>query len=65
MTGLRYGELFAGYHGLGMGLQSVLGGSTAWFSEFDKHPSAILAHHWPDVPNHGDITRWTGSISSR
>ena len=24
-------------------------------------PSAILRHHWPDVPNHGDVktTDWT------
>lgn len=54
---LKYGSLFSGYGGLDLGLQSVLGGSTAWFSEFDKHPSAILAHHWPDIPNHGDITK--------
>lgn len=54
---LRYGSLFSGYGGLDLGLQSVLGGTTAWFSEFDKHPSAILAHHWPDIPNHGDITK--------
>ena len=24
--------------------------------EYDDAPSKILAHHWPDVPNHGDIT---------
>lgn len=40
-----------------MGVQSVLGGETAWFCEFDKAPSEILAHHWPDVPNLGDITK--------
>lgn len=28
----------------------------AWFVEFDKHPSAILARHWPNVPNYGDVT---------
>lgn len=53
---LRYGSLFSGYGGLEMGVQSVLGGTTAWFCEFDKAPSKILAHHWPDVPNLGDIT---------
>jgi DNA (cytosine-5)-methyltransferase 1 len=53
---MRYGSLFSGYGGLDMGVQSVLGGSTAWHVEFDKAPSAILAHHWPDVPNYGDIT---------
>lgn len=54
---LRIGELFAGYGGLGAGVRAVLGGEIAWFSEFDAAPSKILAHHWPDVPNHGDITK--------
>lgn len=54
---MRYGSLFSGYGGLDLGVQSVLGGSTAWFCEFDKAPSAILARHWPDVPNLGDITK--------
>lgn len=53
---LRYGSLFSGYGGLDAGVQSVVGGTTAWFSEFDKHPHAILAHRFPDVPNLGDIT---------
>ena len=53
---LRVGELFAGYGGLGMGLSMVVDAEPVWFVEFDKHPSAILAHHWPDIPNYGDIT---------
>ncbi|TFB96549.1 MULTISPECIES: DNA cytosine methyltransferase [unclassified Cryobacterium] len=53
----RIGELFAGYGGLGMGVQSVIGGEVVWFSEFDAAPSKILAHHFPGVPNHGDITK--------
>lgn len=53
----RIGELFAGYGGLAQGLQEVIGGDVVWFSEFDSAPSKILAHHWPDVPNHGDITK--------
>ena len=53
---MRIGELFAGYGGLGMGVQAVLGGTVAWHSEFDPAPSKVLAHHHPDVPNHGDIT---------
>lgn len=28
------------------------------FAEIDKFPSAILAHHYPDVPNLGDITKF-------
>lgn len=54
---LTYGSLCAGMGGLEMGVQSVLGGETRWMSEFDPHPSRILAHHQPHVPNLGDMTR--------
>lgn len=57
VSGPRIGELFAGYGGLGMGVQAALGGEIAWFSEFDKGPSKILEHRFPGVPNHGDITK--------
>lgn len=29
----------------------------AAFAEVEKFPSAVLAHHWPQVPNMGDMTR--------
>ena len=54
---LRIGSLFSGYAGLDLAVQSVLNAETVWFSEFDAAPSKILAHHWPTVPNHGDITK--------
>lgn len=28
----------------------------AWFSEIEPFPCAVLAHHYPRVPNHGDMT---------
>ena len=28
------------------------------FSEIDKFPAAVLAHHYPDVPNWGDMTNF-------
>lgn len=71
MSGPRIGELFAGYGGLGMGVQAVYGGEIAWVSDicrtptetdasthFEPHRDAcrILAHRFPGVPNHGDIT---------
>lgn len=34
-----------------------LGWKPAWFSEFDKFPSLVLKHHYPDVPNLGDMTK--------
>jgi len=35
-----------------------LGWEAAGFSEIEKFPSAVLAHHYPDVPNYGDLTKW-------
>ncbi|UXV21014.1 DNA cytosine methyltransferase [Pseudomonas fluorescens] len=34
-----------------------LGLKAAWFAEIEPFPSAVLAHHYPDVPNHGDMTK--------
>jgi DNA (cytosine-5)-methyltransferase 1 len=52
----RIVSLFSGYGGLDMGVQSVIGGEVVAHVEFDAAPSRVLAHHWPDVPNLGDIT---------
>lgn len=41
------------------------------FSEIEKFPSAVLAHHYPNVPNWGDMTRFQewpdacGCVSNR
>lgn len=60
-NGPRIGSMCSGYGGLDMGVMDVVGGSVAWHCQYDpddKHQYAarILAHHWPDVPNLGDIT---------
>jgi len=52
---MRTGHLFAGIDGLGLGLEPH-GFRTVWFSEYEDAPSQVLKHHYPDVPNHGDIT---------
>lgn len=57
MTPLKVGSLFAGYGGLDLGIQQVLDAETEWFCEFDEAPSKILKHHWPTVPNYGDVTK--------
>nr|WP_321836147.1 DNA cytosine methyltransferase [Pseudomonas sp. FLM 004-28] len=34
-----------------------LGMRAAWFAEIEAFPSAVLAHHYPSVPNYGDMAR--------
>lgn len=53
---LRTGSLFSGYGGLDLAVNAFYGAETAWHVEFDAAPSRILDHHWPDVPNFGDVT---------
>src|ERR1035441_5314878 len=53
---LRIGELCAGYTGLSMAVQEVLGGELAFVADNDEGATAILAHRFPSVPNLGDIT---------
>jgi DNA (cytosine-5)-methyltransferase 1 len=52
---MRSGELFAGVGGLGMAVDEVFNAQPSWFCEFDAAPSKVLAHHFPGVPNFGDV----------
>ena len=54
---LTYAELCAGYGGLGLAIEEVMGAELKWYSEFEAAPSKIMAAHWPDAPNHGDMTQ--------
>lgn len=58
---MNLGSIFTGYGGLDMAAQAVLGTETVWHCDNDPAASALLAHHWPGVPNLGDITAvdWT------
>ena len=58
---MRIGSLCSGYGGLDLAVEEFFGATPAWFCEYDDAPSRILAHHWPDVPNHGDVnaTDWS------
>jgi DNA (cytosine-5)-methyltransferase 1 len=62
MTGPTVGSLFTGYGGLDLAVQAAIGGRHAWVSDIDPGACKIIAHHWPDVPNLGDITAvdWSG-----
>ena len=41
-----------------------LGWKAAWLAEIEPFPSAVLAHHYPDVPNLGDMTKIAARIRS-
>jgi DNA (cytosine-5)-methyltransferase 1 len=40
-----------------------LGWRCAFVSEIEKAPCALLKHHYPDVPNFGDMTKFEGCLS--
>ncbi|MEU9428506.1 DNA cytosine methyltransferase [Streptomyces sp. NPDC048342] len=56
MTAPRIGSVCTGYGGLDIAVQAVFGGSLAWVADNDPGAARILAHHYPEVPNLGDIT---------
>lgn len=43
--------------GLDIAAVALFDATVAWHVEFDRAPSLILAHHFPDVPNYGDVTQ--------
>ncbi|MFI7691727.1 DNA cytosine methyltransferase [Nonomuraea sp. NPDC049655] len=53
---LTIGSPCAGVGGLEMAVSMVLDAEPLWFAEKDAGASKVLAHHWPTVPNYGDIT---------
>ena len=53
---LSVGSLFSGYGGLDLAVEHTLNAETIWFSENNPHVARIFAHHWPGIPNLGDIT---------
>ena len=53
---LTAGSLCTGYGGLDLAVMAVTGARLAWIAETDKYAAAVLARHWPDVPNLGDVT---------
>lgn len=58
---IRYGSLCSGIEAASVAWE-LLGWQPAWFAEIEPFPCAVLAHHWPHVPNHGDMTQLVGKI---
>ena len=51
----RIGSLFSGSGMLDRAVERATGGQIIWQSEIDRGAAAVLARHWPGVPNLGDI----------
>lgn len=51
-------SLCTGYGGLDMAVEALTGDKVAYVADSDPAASLVLAHHWPGVPNLGDITTY-------
>ncbi|WP_133308733.1 DNA cytosine methyltransferase, partial [Salmonella enterica] len=61
MTALTYGSVCSGIEAASVAWEG-LGWRPAWFAEIEPFPSAVLAHHWPEVVNLGDMTKIAAGI---
>jgi DNA (cytosine-5)-methyltransferase 1 len=52
---MKFGSVCSGIEAASVAW-SPLGWKAAWLSEIEPFPCAVLAHHYPDVPNLGDMT---------
>ena len=60
---IRFGSLCSGIEAASVAWEP-LGWQPAWFAEIEPFPCAVLAHRWPHVHNHGDMTLLVGKILS-
>ena len=60
---MKFGSVCSGIEAASVAW-SPLGWQAAWLSEIEPFPSAVLAHHYPTVPNLGDMTALPERIAS-
>lgn len=53
---ISYGSICSGIEAATMAWHP-LGMRATWFAEIEAFPSAVLAHHYPNTPNLGDMTK--------
>ena len=58
---MKYGSVCSGIEAASVAWEP-LGWKPAWFAEIEKFPSAVLAAHWPDVANLGDMTKIAAAV---
>ena len=54
---MRYGSLFSGIEAATVAWEP-LGWAPVFFSEINPFCCALLQHHYPNIPNYGDITKY-------
>lgn len=63
---MKYATVCSGVDAVSLAWEP-LGMEPVFFSEIEKFPKAVLAHHWPHVPDLGDLTKidgkdWAGKL---
>lgn len=58
---MKYGSVCSGIEAASKAWEPI-GWKPAWFSEIEPFPSAVLAHHWPEVINLGDMTKIADAV---
>lgn len=58
---ITYGSVCSGIEAASVAWDG-LGWKAAWFAEIEKFPAAVLAHHYPEVPNLGDMTKIAAGV---
>lgn len=58
---ITYGSVCSGIEAASVAWDG-LGWKAAWFAEIEKFPAAVLAHHYPAVPNLGDMTKIAAGV---
>ena len=60
---INFGSVCSGIEAASVAWEQI-GWSPAWFAEIEPFPSAVLAHHYPNVPNLGDMTTIAARIAA-
>ncbi|QXO48224.1 DNA cytosine methyltransferase [Morganella morganii] len=58
---LTYGSVCSGIEAASVAWEPI-GMKPIWFSEIEPFPSAVLAAHWPQVDNLGDMTKIAAAV---
>ena len=61
---MKFGSVCSGIEAATVAWDS-LGWEAAWLSEIEPFPCAVLAHHYGDTPNLGDMTKIRDRIKDK